>query len=59
LIKILGNETDEVKLIRKARLKEIETAYVARKKSQPEEVPKYLKITEIDMIRDTFKKVLM
>jgi hypothetical protein len=36
LIKILGDETDEVKLIRKTRLKEIDEAYVARKKSQPE-----------------------
>jgi predicted outer membrane protein len=40
-------------------MKEIEAAYVARKRSQAEEVPKYLKITEIDMYRDTFKKVLM
>ncbi len=40
-------------------MKEIEAAYVARKRSQGVEVPKYLKITEIDMKRDTFKKVLM
>ncbi len=59
LINILGNETDEIKSIRKTKLKEIEEAYVARKKSQPVEVPKYLKITEIDMRRETFKKVLM
>jgi hypothetical protein len=59
LINILGNETDEVKLIRKTKMKEIEETYVARRKSQPEEVPKYLKITEIDMTRETFKKVLM
>jgi hypothetical protein len=30
-------------------MKEIETAYIARKRSQAVEVPKYLKITEIDM----------
>lgn len=59
LINILGYETDEVKLIRKTKMKEIEETYVARRKSQPEEVPKYLKITEIDMTRETFKKVLM
>jgi predicted outer membrane protein len=40
-------------------MKEIEAAYIARKRSQGVEVPKYLKITEIDMSRDTFKKVLM
>ena len=40
-------------------MKEIEAAYIARKSSQGVEVPKYLKITEIDMNRDTFKKVLM
>jgi hypothetical protein len=36
LINILGNETDEVKLIRKTKMKEIEETYVARRKSQPE-----------------------
>jgi len=30
-------------------MKEIEAAYMARKRSQGVEVPKYLKITEIDM----------
>lgn len=40
-------------------MKEIEESYVARKRSQGVEVPKYLKITEIDMKRDTFKKILM
>ncbi len=59
MIKILGKETDEQKAIRKARVKEIEATYVAMKKYFPEEVPKYLKITRIDLGRDTFKKVFM
>ncbi len=40
-------------------MKEIEAAYEERKRSQGVDVPKYLKITQIDMKRDTFKKVLM
>ena len=32
---------------------------MARKRSEAIEVPKYLKITEIDMKRDTFKKVFI
>ena len=40
-------------------MKEIEEVYVKRKKSQPEQVPKYLKITKIDMRYPTFRKVLM
>ncbi len=59
MIKILGKKTDDQKAIRKEKVKEIEAAYVARKKSMPEEVPKYLKISYIDMSKDTFKKVFM
>jgi hypothetical protein len=38
---------------------QIEKDYVVKKKAYPEEVPKYLKITKIDLSYQTFKQVYM
>ena len=54
----MAKETKELKLKRKTITDQIEADYIARKKKYPAaEIPKYLKMSKIDLDQATFKNL--
>jgi len=51
----MTKETKEVGVRRKTLIKTINEEYRARKKKYPEEIPKYVKATNVDLNINTFR----